>query len=215
MKRLLLLLAFSVLTLPVFASHIVGGEIELLHVSGILYRINLIYYFDVTNNPGRDPDAQEPTILLGIFRKNGHSMVMTKTLFFVSRTRVNYTQVECSNAGIITDKLIYSDLITLNEGNFSDPGGYYISWERCCRNYNQAGLINIVSEEPPPGVIDFPLAAGQTFYLEFPAVVKNGQPFINSSPRLFPPLSDYGCINKPYYTDFAGTDADGDSLVRH
>ena len=69
MKRLLLLLAFSVLTFPVLASHIVGGEIELLHVSGNLYRINLIYYFDVTNNPGRDPDVQEPTILLGIFRR--------------------------------------------------------------------------------------------------------------------------------------------------
>ena len=56
-------------------------------------------------------------------------------------------------------------------------------------------------------------AAGQTFYLEFPPVVKDGQPFINSSPRLFPPLNDYACPRKPYYVDFAGVDDDGDSLV--
>jgi hypothetical protein len=57
------------------------------------------------------------------------------------------------------------------------------------------------------------LFAGQTFYLEFPPVVKDGQPFINSTPRLFPPLSDYACPNRRYYIDFGGTDDDGDSLV--
>lgn len=213
MKRLFLLLVFSVVTLPVLASHIVGGEIELIHVSGSLYRINLIYYFDVSNNPGRDPESEEPSILLGLFRKRDNVLMSSKTLFFVSRTRVNYTQLDCSDQGIVTDKMIYSDLITLDATSFGDAGGYYISWERCCRNYNQAGLVNIVSQQPPAGVSEFPLAAGQTFYLEFPAVVRDGQPFINSSPKLFPPLSDYGCINKPYYTDFSGTDADGDSLI--
>ena len=56
-------------------------------------------------------------------------------------------------------------------------------------------------------------SAGQTFYLEFPPVIKDGQPFINSSPSLFPPLNDYACPRKPYYVDFAGVDDDGDSLV--
>jgi hypothetical protein len=57
------------------------------------------------------------------------------------------------------------------------------------------------------------ISAGQTFYLEFPAVVKNGKQFIDSTPKLFPPLNDYACKGKPYYVDFAGTDDDGDSLV--
>jgi len=49
--------------------------------------------------------------------------------------------------------------------------------------------------------------------LEFPPVVKNNKPFYNSSPKLFPPLNDYGCPFKPYYVDFAGIDDDNDSLV--
>ncbi len=37
--------------------------------------------------------------------------------------------------------------------------------------------------------------------------------FVDSTPRLFPPLSDYACAGKPYYADFGGIDDDGDSLV--
>lgn len=212
MKRLLLLV-FCVVAFPVMSKHIVGGEIELLHVSGTTYRINLIYYFDVGNNPGREPDIEEPSVTLGLFRKSNNTLLQTRTLFLLSRTRVEYTQIECSAGGIITDKLIYTALVELSPDIFNEPEGYYLSWERCCRNYNNAGLLNIVSQEPPPGVTEFPAAAGQTFYLEFPPVVRNGEPFINSSPKLFPPLSDYGCINKPYYIDFSGTDVDGDSLI--
>ena len=49
-----------------FASHIVGGEFELLYIEGSRYQLNLILYFDVVNgNPGaRDPDAT-----VRIFRK--------------------------------------------------------------------------------------------------------------------------------------------------
>ncbi len=83
-------------------------------------------------------------------------------------------------------------------------------WERCCRNY---AITNIISRQPEAGAIIDPNAAGQTFYLEFPPVVKNGKPFINSTPHLFPPLSDYACPRKVYYADFAGTDVDGDSLA--
>jgi hypothetical protein len=210
MKRLLLLV-FCAVAFPVMSKHIVGGEIELLWISGNTYRINLIYYLDVGSNPNRPNDPFDP--VLGIFQKSNNILIQTKSLGFVSRTRVEYTQVECSTGGILTDKLIYSGTIVLSASVFNHPEGYYISWERCCRNYNAAGLLNIVSEEPPPGDNEFPRAAGQTFYIEFPPVVKNGLPFINSSPKLFPPLSDYGCINKPYYIDFAGTDVDDDSLV--
>jgi len=50
--------------------------------------------------------------------------------------------------------------------------------------------------------------------MEFPPVVdKNGNEFLNSSPVLFPPLSDYACMNRLYFADFAGEDPDGDSIV--
>lgn len=194
------------------ASHIVGGEFEIIHISGNTYRINLIYYFDVLNNGfgGQPPELQEPFITAAIFRKSNDGLMDYVTLNFVSRTPVSYTQPECTSSFIVTEKVLYTTTYTLSPGVFNDPQGYYIVWERCCRNYT---ITNVVSKEPPLNNPNYPDAAGQTFYLEFPPVVKDGEPFINSTPRLFPPLNDYGCPYRPYFADFAGIDDDGDSLV--
>lgn len=202
MKRILLVL-FCVLALPVMASHIVGGEFELIHISGNQYRLNLILYFDEVNGA---PGAKDNQLTARIFRKRDNVAMLDVLMSLGPQSSVPYTQPECASGDLKTSKLEYSTVITLSPDKFNDSEGYYIAWERCCRNYS---INNIFSENP-----NFAgQYAGQTFYLEFPAVTKNGVPFINSSPRLFPPLSDYACIRKPYYVDFAGIDDDGDSLV--
>lgn len=200
MKRLLLAL-FLITSLPVAASHIVGGEIELLRLKASQYRLNLNYYFDVTNNPGRIPERQEPTIWMYIYRKSDNVMMDSVEVPFLIKNRVAYTNPTCSTEGILTDKLIYQKDIDLPASKYNHPGGYYIIWVRCCRNYN---ILNIISQDPDTGGT----GAGQTFYLEFPPVTTP-----NSSPRNFPALGDYACPTRPYYVDFAGTDDDGDSLV--
>ncbi|HEU5289656.1 MAG TPA: gliding motility-associated C-terminal domain-containing protein [Cyclobacteriaceae bacterium] len=204
MKRLLWVFVFLISFFCAKASHIVGGEFELLYISGNTYRINLILYFDEING---DPDAFDNPVTVRIFRKRDNAIILNAlTLQLVSRTDVGYTQLECSDGEIVTDRILYSTTVNLSSAVYTDPEGYYIAWERCCRNY---GITNIFSD-PQPGGAQF---AGQTFYLEFPPVVKNGQPFINSSPSLFPPLNDFACPYIPYYVDFAGVDNDGDSLV--
>lgn len=186
------------------ASHIVGGEFELLFISGNTYRLNLILYFDVNNG---NPGALDQNVIASIFRKRADSLLLNIPLPLILIERVDYYQPECSTGEVVTDRLTYTAIITLSDEQFNDQEGYYISWERCCRNYT---ITNIYSQDPQVGS----LYAGQTFYLEFPAVVdENGDPFINSSPQLFPPLNDYACPNRPYWVDFAGTDVDGDSLV--
>jgi hypothetical protein len=203
MKKLLLLFFFLVICFAAKSSHIVGGEFELVYISGNTYRVNMILYFDSLNG---HPDAFDNPVTVRIFRKRDHVIILNAlTLAFISRTDVAYTQLACSDGEIVTDRIYYSTTVVLSSSVYNDPGGYYIAWERCCRNYQ---ITNIYSD-PPGG----PRFAGQTFYLEFPAVVKNGQPFINSSPRLFPPLNDFACPYIPYYVDFAGVDDDGDSLV--
>lgn len=201
MKRILLVL-FCLLAFPVTASHIVGGEFEIIYLSPNRYRINLIVYFDEkTGNQG----AKDAGVTARIFRLRDNFPMMNVVFNAPTETPVSYTQPECSDGEVITTKMVYSTVVTLSN-SFNDEMGYYISWERCCRNYT---LTNIFSQDPNLGG----QYAGQTFYLEFPPVVKNGLPFINSSPRLFPPLNDYACPYKPYYVDFAGTDDDEDSLV--
>ncbi|HRI78115.1 MAG TPA: gliding motility-associated C-terminal domain-containing protein [Cyclobacteriaceae bacterium] len=204
MKKGILLLFLFITPFLGRASHIVGGEFELVHVSGFQYRLNMILYFDEVYGSQL---AKDRSVLVSIFRKADNARMMNVTLPEIfPEILVNYTQPACSRGDLRTSKMLYSALITLSAETFDSPTGYYISWQRCCRNYS---IINVFSQDPAVG----PLNAGQTFYLEFPPVVKNGQPFVDSTPRLFPPLSDFACPRRPYYTDFGGTDDDGDSLV--
>lgn len=207
------------IVLPVYASHIVGGEFELLHISGNTYRLNLIYYFDVNHgfkdalgNPLLDPfgnpllpENVDSNIIATIYQKSNNRLMTSLVLPFTSKEHVSYTQPACSHGEVVTDKLIYSIDFEMPISIYNDPQGYYVSWQRCCRNYT---ITNIYSDPPAQGIY-----AGQTFYLEFPPVIKNGQPFINSSPHLFPPLNDYACPGRPYYVNFAGVDDDNDSIA--
>ena len=56
MKKIILIL-LCLWAFPVAASHIVGGEFEIIYLSGNRYRINLILYFDELNGSAgaRDP----------------------------------------------------------------------------------------------------------------------------------------------------------------
>ena len=197
MKRLLLTFWFLVLLVPAWATHIVGGEFQLKYITGSTYQITLNMYFDnINGNRG----AIDPIITVSIFEKNTNTRMANINMGNPQASRVNYTNIACTSGSLSTDKIVYQQNINLSETVFTSPNGYYLVWERCCRN----GVINNIIA---PG------AAGQTFYLEFPAVTRNQQVFRNSSPELFAPVSDYACINELFYTEFGGKDPDGDSLV--
>jgi len=197
MKKILLALLLGICLFPLKANHIVGGEIEFLYVRDGVYRINLIQYFDEAQaiNPG-----PEPAINVYIFRSSDDAQMSIHTLTLSSQELVEYTNIECAIDELITSRVVWSAEINLNPNIYSDPEGYYISWERCCRN---ASIKNIVS----------PIGAGMTYTLDIPPLMINGKVFVNSSPILFKPLSDYACVNQLYYIEFTGVDPDGDSLV--
>ncbi len=218
MKRTLLV-ALCLLAGPLMASHIVGGEFEFVY-KGVQtstgfyrYNISLLLYFDkIYGSPG----ALDANVTVRIFRKRDNAiMVNALRLDLMDRNAVQYKRPECSSgSSIATDRIYYTYVRAGEQGEylldpevFNDPEGYYISWERCCRNYN---ISNIYSEDPNSGSARY---AGQTFYLEFPPLKKLGVPFPNSAPRLFRPLSDYACPGRLYTVDFSGVDPDGDSLV--
>jgi hypothetical protein len=212
MRQLIFIVILLTSVSAVKASHIVGGEFEMKYLGSYQYSLSLIWYFDEANNPGRIPEDQEPVITVSIFRKWDNVRMMNVTLIFKSpRTDVRYANEGCSEKIIATDKLVYASHenfpVYLNPNIFNHPQGYYIAWERCCRNYT---IDNIYSENPQVSTTNF---AGQTFYMEFPPVIKDGVPFINSSPYNFFPVSDYACPYIPYAVDFSGIDDDGDSLA--
>ena len=201
-KAFLLVLSFSLFSGEVIGTHIVGGEFEMVHQSGYDYTFNLIIYFDDVNG-NRIILQDEFSLTALIYRKSDNALMRSVTLNKISTTFVPYTNIDCTIESLRTRKLIYTTSVFMSPGVFNDPEGYYIVWERCCRNNTIDNIILVA-----------PNTVGQTFYLEFPPVVdEEGEPFVNSSPILFPPLSDYACVGQYYYVDFAGSDADGDSIV--
>ena len=179
------------------ASHIVGGELELTHTTGSAYVLTLNLYFDASSNT---PELITGSITASIFDKATNNRLQDVVLPITSNALVSYTNPLCARPTFSTRKLVYSREITLAGGTYNGPQGYYVAVEQCCRNASIANIVN-------PG------DAAQAFYLEFPAVTRNGQPFFDSTPRLFPALSEYACLGQPFYFDFGGTDTDGDSLV--
>jgi gliding motility-associated-like protein len=202
MKTLRQFLSICLCLLPFygFGTHIVGGEIELLSLgptSSFSHRVNLNMYFDVVNG---DAGAEDIAVRLGMFRKRDNEFLGYIELLRVARVDVPYTVPACSNANQRTRLIRYSADLPLRTDIFNDAGGYYISWERCCRN----GTINNIQN---------PDGAGSAFYLEFPAIVANGRTYTNSSPVFNPLKGDYACVNQPFSLDFGAVDADGDSLA--
>ncbi len=190
-------IAFAFFCYTASANHIVGGEIEFIYLQDGLYRIQVIQYFDVANpvNPG-----PEPSVLVSIFSNRNDGLVSTHQLLLQENVVVPYTNPECAIGELQTSRIIWSADVALNPIEYSHFEGYYIAWERCCRNLNVVNIVN-------------PLGTGMKYVLEIPPLWKNGRVFKNSSPVLFQPLSDYACINQLYYIEFTGTDPDGDSLV--
>jgi len=79
----------------------------------------------------------------------------------------------------------------------SSAGGYWVSWNSCCRNGSIINLIN-------------PLSQGMTLFMKIP---DPGTYPGNSSPTFvnFPPLAI--CLNQPINFNHSATDVNGDSLV--
>lgn len=186
--------------IQVQASHIVGGELYMIHKSGNNYELGLNMYYDEIS--ARDPVLKEDYIRVTIFRKKDNQFMENVDLgLFKSQGLLTYNNPTCQQYNLVRNsRLWYYATITLSADKYNDAEGYYAVWERCCRNAN---IENIYT----------PSESGNVFYLEFPAVTQNKQSFINSSPEFGVITGDYACVNSPFYFNFGATDADGDSLV--
>jgi hypothetical protein len=206
MKKSVLFLAvfLVVFVSKVNASHIVGGEFELLYSGkGYVYNVFMNMYFDDINAQAGLIDG-DLTITIGVFSKATNIMVKTLDLKRQSANLISYNTNGCNETTKLKTRLLnYSGSIDLT--GFTEAQGYYISWERCCRNYQTQ---NIVHQDSFGNYI-----SGQVFYLEFPPVTKSGTRFINSSPVFAPIPAQYLCQSNIATLDFSASDSDGDSLV--
>ncbi|MCE6992198.1 gliding motility-associated C-terminal domain-containing protein [Dyadobacter sp. CY323] len=181
------------------ATHIVGGQLFITQNSAgsTSYNIGLTMYFDALNG---NPGAEDPSVNIYVFRKRDNAAVGWLEAPKIERKSVTYANPQCGISTLQTYMITYAASVRLDPASFNDSQGYYMVWDRCCRNGTITNIQN-------PG------DAGSLFYLEFPPITRNGAVFNNSSP-VFPTIKgDYACVNSPFFFDFGGSDADGDSLA--
>lgn len=174
------------------ATHIVGGEIYYDYLGNNSYRVTMKVYRDCINGV---PPFDDPAFMT-IFRGDG-SVYSTLNVALTSSISVppsNNSPCAPTTAGsACVEEAIYVTTVTLPPLT----GGYYIAYQRCCRNGTILNLVN-------PG------AVGATYWEHIPGpeVVA-----VNSSPRFTkrPPI--YICKGVPIKFDHAATDPDGDSLA--
>lgn len=188
-------------TSSVWATHIVGGEFSLLWKGrGYNYQLSLnVYYDDIHADDGLL--GTDLIIYADVFEKGTNKQVQTFQLPRVSANQfVKYHIPNCQTGSVRTRILHYTSSIYLDPAIYDHPDGYYIVWQRCCRN---EVIDNIVE----------PDNVGNAFYMEFPPVQLNGEGFINSSPEFNDIAGEYFCLNSEQVFDFGAQDLNGDSLV--
>ncbi|WP_439558786.1 gliding motility-associated C-terminal domain-containing protein [Dyadobacter sp.] len=187
------------LTSLVQANHIVGGELQMLRVgSTSTYQIRLIQFWDsnnlviptATTGGNRDESAD-----IYFYEKRTNRLMASLKVRLQSTSPIAYQNKACaSSRSLNTSVGVYSGQITLDPSQYSDEEGYYIAWERCCRN---GDINNIVG----PG------DNGMVFYLEFPPLQIS-----NSAPAFVEPNGQYICANAPFSMNMSATDKEGDEL---
>src|ERR1051326_8573056 len=190
-KRLLsfLLFLFCFLGSKIsFASHLVGGDITLQYTG-------TPNYFNVTVKLYRDASSStqfETYIYVGIYDKvtnayYGNVQLGPPTLTTLSLGNGCYTpSISIQRAVYVTNNVYIAD----------NANGYYLSYNRCCRN---AVIANIVT----------PSDDGFTAYCEIPnPTLHDNTPTFTTNPDGY---MCQGFLNSDQ--GFSATDADGDLLV--
>ncbi len=189
----LVIIVLSLYSSLAVARHIVGGEIRMETTSqSNRFSFSLIQFWDENTLTAGNRDA---SVELLFYRKRDNRLVNRAVLPFISTRNVNYQNQACAAfRALKTMEGTYNSIVTLNPADFDDPGGYYVVWERCCRNDD----INN---------IEAPGSNGMVFYLEFPPIT-----VVDTSPEFSFPNGDYICKDQPFSMKMSATDSDGDEL---
>jgi gliding motility-associated-like protein len=177
----------------VYATHIVGGEINYECLGNNNYRIVLTVYRDCFNG---SPDAPfDPVASIGIFDTAWRLVRNQRVAFVKDDTLPIILSNPCLSVppNVCVHRSTYTTTINLPFRN----GGYHIAYQRCCRNQLIRNIPN-------------PLAVGATYYAYLSEAALHG---CNTSARFnnWPPVAI--CVNEPIVFDHSASDKEGDSLV--
>jgi len=193
LKKAYISILFIFLSISAFSTHIVGGEIYYEYLGANKYVVTMKLYNDCINGLPT-AIAADSIAYFGVFDSNGDTLQVDVVKRF-SYTILNPSPDPCivSPGNVCVSLGLYYDTITLPP----KTGGYYIAYQRCCRNNSILNLFD-------------PANTGATYFTHIPdpSVVTN-----NNSVHFtqYPPI--FLCEGLPIKYDDSGTDPDNDSLV--
>lgn len=188
----------------IFASRITGGEFNFVQVqkgNNPTYKIRLKLTIDVSGlSAGEDDQLRTQPREIILCRKFDNARLRIINLDFESAYNIIYTNEPCAlNRQLVDRVYTYAIELPLDRTYFNHPDGYYLTYEKCCRN----GLIGNI-KDPDDG--------GMVVYAELPPLAMNGSPFDDSLPVFQQTTGEFICRNKPFVYSFSAKDADGDAL---
>jgi gliding motility-associated-like protein len=193
-----LLFIFILYSTSVTGNHIVGGELGMKNLGNNRFEISLIQYWDQNNlviPVGNSSGNRDPEAILYIYNKRTRILMEEVTVLYRTSSNIEYQNKACATYRSLNTVVgTYYGTVTLSQQKYNDPDGYFLVWERCCRN---ADIDNIAEAG----------ASGMVFYLEFPPVSTT-----NSSPTFTAPNGQYICNKRNFTMNMSATDADGDEL---
>lgn len=222
MKKLLIIL-LTIITSPLFATHLVGGEMELTQISYRVWRVRLTLYRDCSganlclSSVCTQPIAVRPNTTLNSGCSSMPSQI-NATLNFVKvedaelfrkeacpTTGVNgCTNMNTKTPGPFTpsiEKYIFEGILDMNLPTLNQPNTcqfWDVFWEQCCRN---SGINNLANS----GGTGFRI--GNTINI-FAA----NSLLSNNSPRFLNEAVISVCSDQLSVLSHGATDPDGDSL---
>jgi gliding motility-associated-like protein len=194
LRSIFLFLILNCCPQSIYATHIVGGEMNYRCLGNDQYEVSLTIFRDCdTGVPWFDGPAS-----IGVF--DGQTNVLIANQLVNLNNAINDTlDIYLPDSCLIVPNNVcihtttYTDTIILP---FS-LGGYTLAYQRCCRNQDIANIID-------------PSSAGATYWTYIsPAALQacNNSAVFNEWPRV------YLCSGVPIAFDHSATDIDGDSIV--
>ena len=183
------------------ATHIVGGNITYKSVGNNKFTIHLTVRRDCFNG---DPEAFfDSPASVGIFDSKGKLLTnlgVRGQLYMAYKGNQTIedpiTESFCSVDGVNT--------VCIHQADYEETiflpyleGGYYLEYQRCCRNLPLQNITN-------------PLEAGASWIVH---ISEDGQKLANSSPDFGDWSQLFICAGRDYNFDHSADDPDGDSLV--
>lgn len=189
---------FLIISLPLSATHIIGGEISYQCLGNNKYKVALDVFRDCYF-------GQAP------FDAPAHISVFNEAGVFVNNINVAplYTEIIPNNISndpclfppptICVEHARYEGTVTLNQ-----PGGFYFVYQRCCRNET---ITNVL----------MPDSTGATYYIylspQSRALCNSSPSFTNSTSTITTTPPVFVCVNKPFGHSYTAFDKESDSLV--